>query len=100
MPKQGWASSAGWDLSRPWRPYASVTYLNCEMEDHIKPEGWNNWRNPTNELTARFSEYNSSGPGANPEHRFKWSRQLTQSEADKLTVGTVLNGKDGWLPVP
>jgi pectinesterase len=30
------------DLGRPWRPYASVTYLNCEMGDHIKPEGWNN----------------------------------------------------------
>src|SRR5262249_7334706 len=27
------------DLGRPWRPFASVTYLNCEMGDHIKPEG-------------------------------------------------------------
>jgi pectinesterase len=28
------------------------------MGGHIKPEGWNNWRNPANELTARFAEYN------------------------------------------
>ena len=86
------------DLGRPWRPYASVTYLNCELGGHIKPEGWNNWRNPTNELTARFSEYNSTGPGADPGKRFKWSRQLTKKEADKITVQSVLEGADAWNP--
>jgi pectinesterase len=86
------------DLGRPWRPYASVTYLNCEMGAHIKPEGWNNWRNPTNELTARFSEYNSTGPGANQEMRFKWAKQLTKEQADKITIGSVLGGDDDWNP--
>lgn len=86
------------DLGRPWRPYASVTYLNCEMGAHIKPEGWNNWRNPTNELTARFAEYNSTGPGANPDKRFKWSKQLTKDEADEITIGLVLGGEDDWNP--
>jgi pectinesterase len=86
------------DLGRPWRPYASVTYLNCEMGDHIKPEGWNNWRNPTNELTARFAEHNSSGPGANPEARFKWTKQLTKAEAEQITVESVLGGGDAWNP--
>jgi pectinesterase len=86
------------DLGRPWRPYASVAYLNCEMGSHIKPEGWNNWRNPANELTARYSEYNSTGPGANPGRRVKWSKQLTREEADKITVSSVLSGDDGWNP--
>ena len=86
------------DLGRPWRPYASVTYLNCEMGGHIKPEGWNNWRNPTNELTARYAEYNSTGPGANPDKRFKWSKQLTKDEAEKITVESVLGGNDAWNP--
>ena len=86
------------DLGRPWRPYASVTYLNCEMGDHIKPEGWNNWRNPANELTARYAEYNSTGPGANPDQRFKWTKQLTREEAEKITVESVLGGSDGWNP--
>jgi len=86
------------DLGRPWRPYASVTYLNCEIGDHIKPGGWDNWRNPTNELTARFSEFNSTGPGANPEKRFKWSKQLTKEEAGKITVESVLGGSDAWKP--
>jgi len=86
------------DLGRPWRPYASVTYLNCEMGDHIKPEGWNNWRNPTNELTARYAEYNSTGPGANPDKRFKWAKQLTKEEAEKITIECVLGGSDNWNP--
>jgi len=88
------------DLGRPWRPYASVTYLNCEMGGHIKPEGWNNWRNPTNELTARFAEYNSTGPGANPDKRFKWTKQLTKEEAEKITIPAVLGGEDHWNPAP
>jgi pectinesterase len=86
------------DLGRPWRPYASVTYLNCEMGAHIKPEGWNNWRNPTNELTARFAEYNSTGPGANSEKRFKWAKQLTAEQADKITIESVLGGEGDWNP--
>ncbi len=86
------------DLGRPWRPYASVTYLNCEIGAHIKPEGWNNWRNPTNELTVRFAEYNSTGPGANPDQRFKWAKQLTPEEAQKITITSVLGGQDDWNP--
>ncbi len=86
------------DLGRPWRPYACVTYLDCWLGDHIKPAGWDNWRNPTNELTARFSEFNSTGPGANPAARVKWARQLTQAEADKITVESVLGGTDDWNP--
>lgn len=86
------------DLGRPWRPYANVAYINCWMEGHIKPEGWNNWRNPTNELTARFSEYHSAGPGANPDKRLKWTKQLSDQEASKYTVGNILSGPDNWKP--
>jgi pectinesterase len=91
-------SSSKADLGRPWRPYASVTYVNCEMGDHIRPDGWNNWRNPTNELTARYAEYHSTGPGANPVQRVKWSKQLTDEQARDLTLAKVLGGSDGWNP--
>lgn len=94
--KDGSASRA--DLGRPWRPYASVTYVNCEMGDHIKPEGWNNWRNPTNELTARYAEYHSTGPGADPERRVKWAKQLSDEDAKDFTVEKILGGSDGWNP--
>lgn len=92
------ANKAYADLGRPWRPYGSVAYLNCEMDAHIKPTGWNNWGNVTNEITARYAEYHSTGPGANPEKRVKWMRQLTDEEAKGFTIENVLRGADGWNP--
>ena len=83
------------DLGRPWRPTASVTYLHCEMDDHIKPAGWNSWGKAANEATARYAEYNSSGPGANPENRVKWARQLTDEEAKAYTLEKILGD---WKP--
>lgn len=81
-------------LGRPWSPTASVTYINCWMDKHIIPEGWNNWRNPNNELTARYAEYKSTGPGANPQARVKWSKQLTNEEVKKYTIKNILGDWD------
>ncbi len=86
------------DLGRPWRPYASVTYLNCWMGAHISPKGWNNWGKVANEKTARYAEYKSTGPGANPEKRVPWAKQLTAKEAEAFTVEKILGGADGWKP--
>lgn len=83
-------------LGRPWRPYASVTYINCWIGSHILQEGWNNWKNPANEATARFSEYHSSGPGANPTKRASWSKQLTDEQAAALTNSKILGV---WQPI-
>lgn len=76
-------------LGRPWRPAASVTYINCWLGKHIIPEGWNNWKNPANEATARYAEYNSSGPGANAAARATWSRQLPAEEAKTYTLKNI-----------
>ncbi|HEX5964619.1 MAG TPA: pectate lyase, partial [Pyrinomonadaceae bacterium] len=68
-------------LGRPWRPYARVVFIECWLDSHIKPEGWDNWRDPAREKTAWFAEYKSKGPGANPAARVAWSKQLTSVEA-------------------
>lgn len=85
-------------LGRPWRGYASVTYLNTKMSSAVRAQGWDNWRDPAREQTVRFAEFNSSGPGANPETRVKWARQLNSKEASEFTVRKVLGGNDGWNP--
>lgn len=82
-------------LGRPWSPTASVTYIRCWMGKHIVPEGWNNWKNPANELTARYAEYQSSGPGADPTSRVKWSRQLTEKELKSFELKNILGD---WNP--
>ena len=85
-------------LGRPWRPYASVAFLNTEMSGVVRPAGWENWRDPAREKTARYAEFNSTGPGANPQARVKWARQLTADQATAITVEKVLGGSDGWNP--
>ena len=82
-------------LGRPWRPASSVTYINCQMGKHIIPGGWNNWKKPENETTARYAEYNSTGPGANPVSRVKWSKQLTKEEVKNYSLKNILGN---WNP--
>jgi pectinesterase len=91
-------SVKGTYLGRPWRPFAAVAFLRTEMPEQIHPEGWHNWGKAENEKTARYSEYKSTGPGAKPEARAAWSRQLTDDEAKEYTVETILAGPDGWDP--
>ncbi|MDX5417819.1 MAG: pectinesterase family protein [Hymenobacteraceae bacterium] len=85
-------------LGRPWRPYAQTVFLNTQLGKHIRPAGWHNWNKPEAEQTAFYAEYNSSGPGAIPAERVKWSRQLTAKEAKRFTPETILAGKDNWKP--
>lgn len=81
-------------LGRPWSPTASVTYINCWMDKHIVPEGWNNWKNAANEATARYAEYNSTGPGSIKAGRAAWTKQLTADEASKYTIRNILGNWD------
>ena len=85
-------------LGRPWRPYAYTLFMNCELGGHIRPEGWENWRNPENEKTARYLEYNNRGEGARVKERVAWSRQLTKKEAAQITPETVFSMGSTWNP--
>ena len=73
-------------LGRPWRPYAYTLFMNCTLGKHIVAAGWENWRNPENEKTARYAEYNNSGEGANTKQRVAWARQLSKKEAEKIPL--------------
>ncbi|MHC1704220.1 MAG: pectinesterase family protein [Tenuifilaceae bacterium] len=85
-------------LGRPWRPFAATLFMNCELGSHILPQGWENWNNPENEKTARYSEYKNTGPGSNSKERVSWSHQLTDNEAKKYTIENVFNRDDKWIP--
>ncbi|WP_293308684.1 pectinesterase family protein [Pedobacter sp. UBA5917] len=92
---RGDASVNSFYLGRPWRPYAKVAYLNCEMPDFIRPEGWNNWGKESNEKTAYYAEYKSTGKGADPKNRAVWSHQLTDNEYRDYILENVFRG---WVP--
>ena len=90
-------------LGRPWRIFAKVAFLNCEMGSFITPEGWHNWSKPESEKTTFFAEYNNSGSGSAIKKRVLWSHQLSESEATKYTkenifaiLGLEVSKKEKW----
>ncbi|MCD7836865.1 MAG: pectinesterase family protein [Lachnospiraceae bacterium] len=80
-------------LGRPWREWAKTVYLNCYMDEHIKPVGWKDWDKNHNHFF--YAEYKSYGPGANPEARADFSHQLTDEQAAEYTLEKIFQG---WLP--
>jgi len=85
-------------LGRPWRAFASVTYLRTQMTAVVRPAGWHNWGKPDREKTARYAECGSTGPGAANAARVPWARTPGPAEAAAITVDRVLGGGDGWKP--
>ncbi len=85
-------------LGRPWRNYASTIFLNTEMSEVIRPDGWNDWKKPDTHQTARYAEFNSTGLSGNLRQRVDWAKQLTKAEAAAITSEKVLVGTDGWNP--
>jgi polygalacturonase len=87
-------------LGRPWRPYATVIFLNTEMGDFIEPAGWREWHpGETHYLdTVFYAEYNSTGPGAHPRERDPHTKHLTAAEAAQYETRRYLAGQDQWDP--
>ena len=83
-------------LGRPWRDYAYTLFMNCELPAQIHPEGWHHWEKQR-EQTARYLEYNNSGPGADRSKRASWSRQLTKKEAAQITPAAVFDLTSNWV---
>ncbi|CAA9200964.1 hypothetical protein FLA105534_03339 [Flavobacterium bizetiae] len=77
-------------LGRPWRIYAKTVYINCDMGNHIRAEGWHNWSKPEAEKNAFYAEYNCKGEGFQPTKRVVWSHQLSKKEAEKYSIENIL----------
>ena len=86
-------------LGRPWRPYAKVVFLECELGNHILPEGWNPWPDPRFEdktKTVYYAEYKNKGMGAKTDQRVAWSHQLVKKDAKKYTLKNIFLKDDFW----
>jgi pectinesterase len=81
-------------LGRPWRPYAKVAFIECQVGNMIRPEGWNNWGKESNEKTAFYAEYRNKGEGFKPGQRTAWSHQLTKKEIKAYSLDQIFKGWD------
>jgi pectinesterase len=77
-------------LGRPWRDYAKVVFMNCELGAHIVPAGWSNWSGTSRDKTAFYAEFGNTGQGADNSQRVEWSHQLTKSQASEYTLEKIL----------
>ncbi len=85
-------------LGRPWRDFAGVAFLHCEMGNHIVPQGWDNWSSPQREKTVYYAEYGNTGPGSNTIKRVPWSHQLSGREAKKYNLQFIFRSCDPAEP--
>lgn len=85
-------------LGNPWHRGAATAFLECELGENLRPEGWVEGRGNDYHKTARFFEYKNTGPGADAGKRAAWARQLTDAEAKNYTVENILSGDDRWNP--
>ena len=92
------AADAKTYLGRPWRDHAQVTFLDTQMSDVVRPEGWHNWDKPEREKTSRYSEIRSTGPGAAIARRVQWAKTMSEADIRAISTTAVLGGADGWDP--
>lgn len=85
-------------LGRPWRQYGYTLFMNCTLGDHILPQGWSNWNKTEFYKTARYSQFNNTGKGADTSKYVEWSKNLTKKEAEKITIQTVFDNDTNWIP--
>lgn len=85
-------------LGRPWKEGAATAFIHCQIGEHIRAEGFSEWRGNENHKTARYAEFGNTGPGADTASRPTWTKNLTEEEAAKYTVKSILAGADGWDP--
>lgn len=85
-------------LGRPWRDHAKTVFINCEMGEHILPQGWHNWNRPEAEATIFFAEGNNTGPGQNPARRVSWAKELSAAQIKEYSLPNIFNRKDAWKP--
>jgi len=78
-------------LGRPWRANAKTVFIRSDLPKAIVPEGWDNWNNPENEKTVFYAEYKSTGDGAAPGKRVKWSKQLNDKQAQYYSAATIFS---------
>ena len=82
-------------LGRPWRKHSRTVFLECEMDEHVAPEGFADW-DSERVITDRCGEWHTVGARADQSTRHPSQKRLTDREAAAIVLSCVLGGEDGW----
>ncbi|MBR6185371.1 MAG: hypothetical protein IKQ41_03825 [Clostridia bacterium] len=89
---EGWAF-----LGRPWRKDCRTVFLNCEMDGHVSPQGFEDW-DEERRVTERCAEFGTTGARADQSARHPGQKRMTALEAADYSIREVLGGWDHWQP--
>ena len=81
-------------LGRPWRRFARTLFLECDMDESVSPLGFMDW-DEIRVVTDRLGEWRTTGPRADQTNRHPMQKRLTDQEAERIHIETVLSG---WNP--
>lgn len=84
-------------LGRPWRRFARTIFLDCEMDEHVAPQGFADW-DDVRKVTERYAEYATTGARAEQSTRHPEQKRMTEQEARLVTLPEVIGGWDNWRP--
>ena len=84
-------------LGRPWRKFARTVFLECEMDEHVAPQGFSDW-DEAKKITERCAEYGTTGARADQSTRHPQQKRMTAQEAACVTIPEVIGGWDNWRP--
>ncbi len=84
-------------LGRPWRAFARTLFLDCEMDEHVSPQGFQDWEGGS-PVTDRYGEWRTRGARADQSTRHPAQKRLTEAEASVVTMPEVIGGWDAWRP--
>nr|CAD1833160.1 unnamed protein product [Ananas comosus var. bracteatus] len=85
-------------LGRANEAYSRVVFAGTYLSKTITPAGWTNWSYAGKTDNLLIGEFACQGPGADPAHRVRWSRQLREQDVAPFLSIDFINGKE-WLPV-
>ena len=67
-------------LGRPWRAGSATIFLECDMDEHVAPEGFTDW-DEARLITDRYAEWRTTGVRADLSTRQGAEKHLTEEEA-------------------
>ncbi|KAK1316611.1 putative pectinesterase/pectinesterase inhibitor 28 [Acorus calamus] len=87
-------------LGRPWKEYSRTFVMQSQIDDLVRPEGWQPWFGDFALNTCFYAEFDNRGPGAGVTGRVKWRgvKTISWEHAQKFTVEHFIQGTR-WLPV-
>ncbi|KAK1295011.1 putative pectinesterase/pectinesterase inhibitor 28 [Acorus calamus] len=86
-------------LGRPWKEYSRTFVMQSQIDDLVRPEGWQPWFGDFALNTCFYAEFDNRGPGAGVTGRVKWRgvKKVSWEHAQGFTVERFIQGTR-WLP--